>query len=159
MNELLRKERLLYLVRQCLAGIETLEEREELFSCLKEEKYKSLVGDVLLDAFYQEKELTDMSSEQQDMLFESIIGLERSEETAAKKQRGLLWLTWGAVAATVLLVLSPLWLSIGDKSIREQFVTAQEEAVDTVARGGIVRTPQTTWNTNEQEQADRKSVV
>lgn len=101
------KFRLKYLLDRCLSKQETEQERLELERYFSDQETLDNLGDLLLDSFFQTKELTDMHNERQDQLLQAIYSLEEKELITEK---GNYW-KWIRFAAIFIAVLgSAIWI-------------------------------------------------
>lgn len=121
MNDQSIKDRIRSLVNKSLAEQLSSEEREELDSLLVDERHRIIVQEALLQSFYQDKELVDMSLERSEMVWRSIKALDASIKTEAKVRKIAYW-KWTAVASIVLLVLVPLLMNISNNPLSVIFV-------------------------------------
>lgn len=107
------KFRLKYLLDRCLSKQETEQERLELELYFSDQDTLDNLDDILLDSFFQTKELTDMQNERQDQLLQAIYSLEEKGHMPAKVN----YWKWIRFAAIFIAVLgSAIW--IGKDNVR-----------------------------------------
>lgn len=98
------KERLRFLITQCLASSTAANEREELLSYFDDAKYHGILEEVLLESFYTNKEQVDISKERQDLILGSIFRTPPPEGVyAGKTVRFKRWLVAASIAAVLLI--------------------------------------------------------
>lgn len=103
------KQRIEYLLNQCLQQRETAKEREELYSYLDQQALAELIEDSLLDAFYAPKTTERLSNVSQQRILGEIHSLENTKSILPAGAK--LW-RWAAAAAVVFLLGIPLLTKI-----------------------------------------------
>jgi|GEM_PF-547679 Fe2+-dicitrate sensor, membrane component len=117
------KFRLKYLLDRCLSKQETEQERLELELYFSDREILDNLDDLLLDSFFQTKELTDMHNERQNQLLHAIYSLEEKEYTLPLKVNYWKWMRFAAIFIAVLG--SAIW--IGKDNVHRTIVTTNNE--------------------------------
>jgi len=108
---------------RCLSKQETEQERLELERYFLDQDILDNLDDLLLDSFYQTKELTDMHNESQDQLLHAIYSLEEKEHTLSAKMNYWKWIRFAAIFIAVLG--SVIW--IGKDNVHRTIVTTNNK--------------------------------
>lgn len=119
--------RLRYLLDLCLSGQESKAERDELDGYLSDKNVLENLDAVLLDLFFQQKELIDMPSQRQHQILEAIYTV----DTKIPSVKRFNYLKWTAAAAIFLGILfSTIWLGTQKQLFKGLNVVNKKEQID-----------------------------
>ncbi|WP_312399110.1 FecR family protein [Sphingobacterium sp.] len=119
--------RLRYLLDLCLSGQESKAERDELDGYLSDKNVLENLDAVLLDLFFQQKELIDMPSQRQHQILEAIYAV----DTKIPSVKRFNYLKWTAAAAIFLGILfSTIWLGTQKQLFKDLNVVNKKEQID-----------------------------
>lgn len=123
------ENRIQYLLNRCMAGQETVQERNELNAYFADEKSHQIMDEALLNSFYQPKDLVDMPKEKQEQILHAIHSLDRPDLI----KKTINW-KWGGIAAVLLIAfLSILFFDKKEESIsKEVIVQTKEDKTDAI---------------------------
>lgn len=125
-------ERIAYLMDRCLHQLETPAERAELEDYYHDPQFQDNLQKAVLNSFYQEKPLVDITADKQVQMLTAIQQVEKPFVPAVKSRR--MYGAWAAVAALLLLTLSPVLLTIRE-SVAPWYSHQEQLTVDSSSAG------------------------